>query len=136
MSRRLVREGVFKALFQVDVGGIEPGSALRYALQDLILTEEEVDFAGDFFRNIILISNEIDSIIEKNLVNWELKRIASVDRCLLRMAAYELLYMPEIPPAVSINEALELGKKYSDPESVSFINGLLDKLTQQSREQE
>lgn len=128
MSRRLAREGVFKALFQVDVGGIEPGKALSYALHDLKLTEEEVEFAGELFRNIINISSEIDSIIEKKLVNWELKRIASVDRCLLRMAAYEILYMPEIPSAVTINEAIELGKKYSEPDSVSFINGLLDKI--------
>lgn len=128
MSRRLAREGVFKALFQIDVGDIEPGRALSYALQDLTLTEEEIDFAGELFRNIIQISSEIDSIIEEKLVKWELKRIASVDRCLLRMAVYELLYMPEIPPAVTINEALELGKKYSEPDSVSFINGLLDKL--------
>ena len=128
MSRRLAREAAFKALFQVDVGNIEPGKALKYSLEDLTLTSEEVTFAGELFRGAINVMDELNSTIKEHLVRWELDRIAAVDRCLLRLAIYEILHRPDIPPAVTINEALELGKKFSEPDSVSFINGVLDKI--------
>jgi len=71
---------------------------------------------------------EIDSEITLLLKNWELKRVAVLDKVLLRMAQVELLYFPDIPPEVSINEAIELAKKYSTSASGKFINGLLDAL--------
>ncbi len=127
MSRRLSRESVFKALFQVDVGNIEPGRALSYSLQGVFLTEEEVSFTEKLFQGVIQKSEELNYIISNYLVKWKLDRIASVDRCLLRMALFEILHMPEIPTAVTINEALELSKKYGDADSTSFINGILDR---------
>lgn len=134
MSRRLAREAVFKALFQVDVGEVAPGKAFKYSLEDLYLEDEEVSFAEELFQGAIRESEKLNEIISANLVRWTLERIASVDRCLLRMALYEILHMPDIPPAVTINEALELSKKYGDAESSAFINGILDRVVQEQIE--
>lgn len=130
MSRRLAREAVFKALFQVDVGEVAPGKAFKYALEDLYLEDEEVSFAEELFQGAIRESEKLNDVISANLVRWTLERIASVDRSLLRMALYEILHMPDIPHAVTINEALELSKKYGDAESSAFINGVLDRVVQ------
>jgi N utilization substance protein B len=69
---------------------------------------------------------EIDTLIKKKLQNWDLKRVAIIDKVILRMAIVEIIYFDEIPPEVSINEAIELAKKYSTAGSGKFINGLLD----------
>ncbi len=129
MSRRLTREAIFKALFQVEVGGIKPGKALQYSLEGLFLTPEETELASEIFAGVIREQDFLDEKIKPYLVGWELERLASVDRCLLRMALYEIMYRDDIPHVVSINEALELAKKYSVPESVSFINGILDNIS-------
>jgi len=129
LSRRLTREAIFKALFQVEVGGIKPGKALQYSLEGLFLTPEETELASEIFAGVIREQDFLDEKIKPYLVGWELERLASVDRCLLRMALYEILYRDDIPHVVSINEALELAKKYSVPESVSFINGILDNIS-------
>ena len=137
MSRRLAREAVFKALFQVDVGDIYPGKALKYALEELQLNKEEISFVEELFEGTIKELENLNRLIADNLVRWILERIASVDRCILRMALYEILHMHDIPTAVSINEAVELGKKYGDVESSSFINGILDGVVkEQEQEQE
>jgi len=71
---------------------------------------------------------EIDALIRKAAEHWVLERMAAVDRSILREAAYEIMYVEDIPPAVTINEALEIAKKYSSEESASFINGILDRI--------
>jgi N utilization substance protein B len=70
----------------------------------------------------------VDAEIRRTAEHWVMERMAAVDRNILRLAAYELLFRDDIPPAVAINEALEVAKKYSSSESVSFINGVLDKI--------
>jgi len=129
MTRRLAREVAFRALFQVDVGSALPRSALNYAAEGYNLNPEQTSFIEDLVQGVFSRQQKIDEIIVKYLVNWELKRISAVDRNLLRLALYEILFRPDIPEAVSINEALELAKKYgSSGESVAFINGLLDRV--------
>jgi N utilization substance protein B len=71
---------------------------------------------------------EIDAIISKHATNWQLKRMAVIDRNILRIGVFELLFLNEIPPKVSINEAIELAKKYGDKDSSKFVNGILDKI--------
>lgn len=71
---------------------------------------------------------ELDSIIEKNLQNWKLDRISKINLCILEMGIYEMLYVEDVPEKVALNEALELTKRYSDEKSVSFVNGVLDKV--------
>ncbi len=86
-------------------------------------------FAEDLVRGTLNRLDDIDAMIEKVTENWLLKRMAAVDRNILRFAAYELLYRKDIPPAVTINEAIEIAKKFSSTESAPFINGVLDKLS-------
>ncbi len=137
MSRRLAREAAFKALFQVDIGKCRVEQALRRSLEDYKFNEEEEQFVKDLLDNTIKKLDLLDEIIRKHLVKWELERLSAVDRNLLRLALYEIIYRPDIPPAVSINEALELAKKYgSTGEAVGFINGGLDKAVGEALESE
>jgi N utilization substance protein B len=83
-------------------------------------------FAEDLFRKTLDTKDEADEIIRSHATNWDLPRITAVDRALLRMATTELLEFEEIPPKVSIDEAIEIGKRYSTDDSGPFINGVLD----------
>lgn len=76
---------------------------------------------------------EIDAMIEANLVKWKLNRIPKINMSILRVALYEILFMEEIPNTVSINEAVEISKKYSDDQSAAFINGILDKIEKSAK---
>ncbi|MBS3898061.1 MAG: transcription antitermination factor NusB [Dethiobacter sp.] len=133
MSRRLAREIAFKALFQEDVGKncLEP--VFTELLTESGLSGDHALFARQLAEGTLLHLAEIDNILAKYLVNWEFGRLAAVDRSVLRLATYELLYCADIPTAVSINEALELSKLFNSDESAKFLNGVLDKL---ARDQE
>lgn len=86
------------------------------------------DFSNSLVRGFYSHSGKIDEIIRKYAENWKLERMAVVDRNILRIAVFELLYLAEIPPKVSINEAVNLAKKFSTSESGRFVNGILDKI--------
>ena len=94
------------------------------------LDEKNQQKATPFVKKLISIylnsQNEFDALIKKKLKNWDLKRVAIIDKVILRMALVEIVHFDEIPPEVSINEAIELAKKYSTAGSGKFINGLLD----------
>ncbi len=85
-------------------------------------------FAEDIVNNVRLRVEEIDRKISEYATNWQISRMAVIDRNVLRMGLYELMYAPGIPPKVAINEAVELAKKYGDTESSKFVNGILDKI--------
>ena len=129
MSRRYAREAAFKTLFQKEQGGIELDKALNFCFDELDLSDNDKTFARMLVEGTLSNLNNIDEVVSKFLVNWELKRLATVDRAVLRLAIYELLYQTDIPSAVTINEAIEITKKYQDEESAAFVNGLLDKIT-------
>lgn len=125
-SRREAREHVMQALYAHEVGGIQPEHLVQRILRNEIDDSSALEFAEQLFRETTGQTDELDQIIQKHTENWELDRIAPVDRCLLRMATCELLNFEEIPPKVSIDEAIEIAKKYSTPKSNTFINGVLD----------
>ncbi|MBM4235278.1 MAG: transcription antitermination factor NusB [Firmicutes bacterium] len=128
MSRRLARELAFIALFQVDIGKCRAEQALRRSKEGYSIGDVEEHFIGELVNGTLENLDQLDSIIAKHLVKWELNRLSAIDRNLLRLGLYEILYRPDIPHAVSINEALELAKKYgSSGEAVGFINGVLDR---------
>ncbi len=128
MSRRLAREVAFKALFQIDVGKCRAELALRHSLEGFNLEQSERDFVNELVEGTDQKRSSLDELIKKHLVKWELDRLSAVDRNLLRLGLYEIIYRPDIPHAVSINEALELAKKYgSSVDAVGFINGVLDR---------
>ena len=129
LSRRSAREAAFKALFQIDIGKSTTEQALRYNLQGLKLTESEARFTREIVEGTHRQQPELDRLIQKYLVHWELQRLCAVDRNLLRLALFEILHRPDIPDAVAISESLELAKKYgSSEDAVAFVNGLLDRV--------
>jgi N utilization substance protein B len=86
------------------------------------------EFAVTIFRGVCENQKEIDSLIEKYADNWEISRMTVIDRNIMRLAAYEILYMPKTPISVIIDEAVEISKAYSNKDSGKFVNGILDKL--------
>lgn len=97
-------------------------------------TESEVkDFTQKLVTGLMAHKQEIDAIIREAAQNWQLERMAVVDRNILRLATYELLYCPDIPPKVSINEAIDIAKKFGDQDSGKFVNGILDKINKTKR---
>jgi N utilization substance protein B len=85
-------------------------------------------FADPLIRGTLEHRDEADVLIKKHAINWELHRIAAVDRNILRLAIYEMLHRDDIPPIVSINEAVDIAKKFSTQDSGKFVNGILDKV--------
>jgi len=98
--------------------------------EDPARAKEIRDFANILVRGVSEKRDDIDHEIEASSKNWRLSRMATVDRNILRVAVYELMYLSDVPKRVSINEAIELGKKYGSEDSGSFINGVLDKISQ------
>ena len=136
MKRRKAREYVLQFLYGIDftklAGNISP-EELRGKLNSFWKEAGEKDrdikkYAGDIIKGTLAHLESIDATIQSVAENWRLDRMASVDRNILRYAAYELMYQKDIPPAVAINEAIEIAKTYSTIESASFINGILDKI--------
>ena len=102
----------------------------RLEEEDKRLATSYVEKLSDIYNKHI---DEFDQLIIERLKNWELRRIAVIDKVILRMALAEILYLEEIPPEVSINEAIELAKKYSTDKSGKFINGILDAIYRQHK---
>ncbi|HSB30291.1 MAG TPA: transcription antitermination factor NusB [Candidatus Sulfobium mesophilum] len=129
MNRRKAREYALQMLFQSEFAGKEKVITFH---EDFLPTAKEKEGMKNFVEELVTgtIRNieEIDLVIQGAAENWDLKRMAAVDRNILRLAIYEIFYRDDIPAAVTINEALEIAKKYSSLESVPFINGLLDKV--------
>lgn len=126
-TRRKSRELVLQMLFQADMGRQAPEQVRRTFWSEHDSVPEDVrGFSEDLFRVATDHSQEIDGLIERHAENWRMDRMAAVDRNLLRAAVAELIGFPATPRAVVINEALEIARKFSSPESVHFINGVLD----------
>ena len=85
-------------------------------------------FADPLIRGTVEHRDQVDEVIKKSAKNWDLHRMAAVDRNILRLAVYEMLYREDIPPVVSINEAVDIAKKFSTQDSGKFVNGILDKI--------
>ena len=128
-SRRLGRESVLKALYAHEQSRQTGNDDLKISVIDESeLDEKTLVFAHHLFEQVMKNLETIDNCITKVAQNWKLDRIAIVDKNILRMAICEIMYMPDIPMKVAINEAVELAKKYSTFESASFVNGILDKV--------
>ena len=114
-------------LFQADMGRQQPEEVRRTFWSERNSVEKDVrGFADDLFRVATDHTSEIDQLIERHAEHWRMDRMAAVDRNVLRGAVAELIGFPDTPRAVIINEALEIARKFSNPESVQFINGVLD----------
>lgn len=127
-SRRRSREMAIQVLYQVDMVQSDLAEALRLFCEHFKAPESIRDFAFELARGAYEHREEVDNLIKQFSEHWRLERMPTVDRNILRLAIYELLYQPDIPAKVSINEAVDLGKKYGSEDSGSFINGILDRI--------
>ena len=127
-SRRKAREKALQILFQLDFrdDGIE--KICKEFWDENRAGGKVREFAEKLARGTHANLDTIDRLIGSTAEHWSVKRLASVDRAILRWATYELLYIPDIPPKVTINEAVEIAKTFGTEESSGFINGILDKI--------
>lgn len=128
MSRPFARDLAFKILFQTDVGRNPWQEVLPRTIQEAGLPEKSQNFLEDLVKGTIKNLKEIDQEIIKYSKEWTLERMANTDRNILRMAIYELKFVDDVPPGVTINEAVELAKKYGDEDSGKFVNGILGQI--------
>ncbi len=133
MSRRRARELAFLILFQVDLGHTPWEEALQRTLVEEEISEAERVFLEEVVSGAMDKLQEVDKILTRYSVDWPLSRMACTDRNILRLAVYELLYQSKIPVGVSVNEAVELAKKYGEEDSGKFVNGILGTIIQEFR---
>ncbi len=130
MSRRLARETALQVLFQRDLA---KESLITTEIVGLWAAEFEVPeasmaFAQELVDGTIAHQDQIDQTIASLAQDWTLSRMANVDRNVMRLATYEILFCPDIPGRVSLNEAIELAKRFGGEESAKFVNGILDRV--------
>ncbi|MEO2147334.1 MAG: transcription antitermination factor NusB [bacterium] len=134
--RTRARQTALQFLYQLDLRGPELIEELNNFLRENESDRETVSYARTVVQGVHEHCAEIDEILGVVAKNWQVSRMAVVDRNVLRIGAYELLYVPEVPPKVSINEAIELGKRFSTASSGAFVNGILDKVSRIAKERE
>lgn len=134
-NRRHAREIALQLLYEIEMKGSEPRAVLDlyWKGQAEEANAEVRPFATDLLEGTYRNRKEIDEIIEKHSLHWKLVRMAVVDRNILRLAVYELLYLHDIPTSVILNEAIEIAKKFGTEDSGAFINGILDKVAKEVR---
>ena len=128
-KRTKAREYALQILYAVDITKDDPQSCIeRFWEGNDEVSSEVKKFAASLVLGVSDKKSEIDKMITKYTTNWQLNRIAVIDRNVLRFAAFELLFLKDIPPKVSINEAIDIAKKFGGPDSGKFVNGVLDKI--------
>ncbi len=127
-KRSQAREYALKILYQIDITKEAYENVLNDFWAGCKIESVIKEFTNRIVAGTMKNSLHIDRIIARYATNWQISRMAVVDRNILRLATYELLFLEEIPPKVSINEAVEIAKKYGDIESSKFVNGILDKI--------
>lgn len=126
--RRKGRELALQALYQMEMTGDTSPGALEIFLSHFEGNAKARDFARRLVSGVITHREEIDPLIQRCAENWKLTRMAKVDLTILRIATYELLFCPDIPVSVSMDEAIEIGKRFGSDDSATFINGVLDQI--------
>ena len=135
-SRRKSREMAIQILYQMDVNGMTASEAIPFYRHLLEANKKLLPFAEELVKGVEDRRIEIDRLIQKHSKNWRIDRMAWVDRNILRLAVYELVFLRATPPKVALNEAIDLGKKFGTSDSSSFINGILDSIHQQLKSEE
>lgn len=125
-KRTLARECVLKILYQIEILKEDPDAVTQRFWEDNPVDQEVRDFAERILRGTQENKAFLDEIVTRHTENWDLSRMAIIDKNILRFGAYELLFMPDIPPKVTINESVNIAKKYSQEDSGKFVNGVLD----------
>ena len=137
-KRRKARQYALQFLYGIDLVALEPEERKKYdlfrGLDEFWKGADETDpdvkaFAEGLIRGTIDHLSDIDAMVQKAVDKWKLLRMAAIDRNIIRVASYEILFREDIPDAVSMNEALEIAKRFSTAESAAFINGILDRIS-------
>ncbi len=135
-KRTRARESALKILYAVDITKEDPKKCIDIFWQDDKDANPDVKaFANALVLGVYGNKERIDKLISAHTTNWQLKRMAVIDRNILRFATYELLFAEEIPPKVAINEAIDIAKKYGEKDSGKFVNGVLDNINKLERSQ-
>ena len=137
MSRRLAREAAMCLLYEREVGGA-PGDQTLEEMKDVLQTEKIMDKHGDYIEAVLQLYDEkkslIDAVIERYCRSWKLDRLSRVDLSILRLAVMEIYFFEDIPEKVTVNEAVEMAKKYSTDKAPGFINGVLGSVLEERPE--
>jgi transcription antitermination factor NusB len=138
-KRTRAREIALQLLYQADIRHEGLSAIMDDFFKTQLSNTDELDpsikeFAVNLAKGTLENIKSIDGVISSYAQNWQLERMAVIDRNIMRMACYELLHIDDIPPKVSINEAVDLAKKYGDTESGKFVNGILDKVKKKQAE--
>jgi N utilization substance protein B len=131
--RRRAREIALHVLYQLEMGQEDPREALALTFHHFRPQVKSQEFCRRLVEGVWRRREQIDRLIEENSEHWKLARMASVDRNILRIATFELIDCPDIPAKATLNEAIELAKKFGSEDSGAFINGILDKIHSLSR---
>lgn len=132
MGRRASREIAMKLLYQLEIQKEDKDEQVKEVLDENAMADNDRKYVMDVVDGVTGHLAEIDKIIEQYAKGWKINRISKVDLSILRLSIYEISFMDDIPFNVSVNEAVELAKKYSGEDSGSFINGILGKVPQGS----
>lgn len=131
--RRRARAAVLQALYELDFTAHDPQAAVEARFEDRPLPEAARKFANGLVSGVQTYRTYLDSVVGDLAPEWPISQIAAVDRNVLRIAIYELLFEPDIPPKVAINEAVELAKMFGGESSPRFVNGVLGSLVSRDR---
>lgn len=125
-QRRLAREAALEVLYRLELVGDEPDEVI----EEIILRRNPSDEAEEYLRRLVDTALKhragVDGTVRRHLHRWRFERLRHLDRALLRLACAELLYFDDVPPKVTINEAVDIARKYGDDDSGRFVNGVLD----------
>jgi N utilization substance protein B len=125
-TRRQSRESALQMLYQMEISGMPADAVIRLYWREGSAPAEVVRFANEIVKGVAAGQAKLDEVISAHSTNWKVSRMAAVDKNILRMAVFELESCPEIPVKVTINEAVEIAKKFGTAESGAFVNGILD----------
>ncbi|HOP85431.1 MAG TPA: transcription antitermination factor NusB [Syntrophorhabdaceae bacterium] len=132
MRRRKARELALKMLYQMETSGNDPEYGLERYCEVFPHESDIIDYARYLLSGIKKEMDKIDGYIDSSCENWNLNRITYVDRNILRIGVFEMIFSIDCPPKVAINEAIELAKKYGSEDSKNFINGVLDRVLKEN----
>ena len=127
-TRRRARELAMQALFYMDTQQNGSPKMLERFCENFNLPQKAQPFFLKLVNGVLAAKPQIDALIERYSKNWKVQRMSCVDRNVIRVAVFEILYCPDIPPKVSINEAIDIAKKFGTGESGAFINGIVDRI--------
>ena len=136
MSRTIARDAAMRMLYAYELTGELNQDMIQETIEPAALDAEDMKYLKQITEGAVEQRASLDTLIEQNAVGWRLSRIGKVDLSILRLAIYEMLCREDVPESVAINEAVELAKKYSEPKSKQFINGILGSISRSKKKEE